>query len=418
MFVVSVTAIGRASLGHRSSVVVPARELTTSRSPARSARVSVLAVGQPVPGGDRRHPLLLVDEAGGEQRVGDGAAYERDVDVGTAQAAESLLAAAQLDRPLRVRVVPGPHDAHGVGRRGPGVAEAQRADAGHDRRERLVERADRLLRRRAEPLAGVREGEVMRRALDEVHAEALLELAQRTGERGLREVQALGGPRDVALLGDREEGAQVAGLDGHTCEHNPVPTGISRRMRATGRLVAWPSTCRCPARTPLPRADQSRRATAPAARAGVAMVTSAIVWVQLGAAVARLIFDRVGPSGVVFLRLLIAAVVLLVFSRPRLRGRTRADWQRRHRLRRADVDHEPDVLPGRGPAPARHGRDDRAAGTAGAGGRALARASASSAGRLSRSSASCSWAAEVSTSTPPVSVSRSRRRCAGRRTSC
>jgi len=50
----------------------------------------------------------------------------------------------------------------------------------------------------------------------QVDAELVLELAERARQRRLREVQPLGGPRHVALLGDGEEGAQVTGLDGHT----------------------------------------------------------------------------------------------------------------------------------------------------------------------------------------------------------
>ena len=60
--------------------------------------------------------------------------------------------------------------------------------------------------------------------------------------------------------------------------------------------------------------------------AGVAMVAGAVLSVQLGAAVAKLVFPLVGPSGVVLLRLVIAAVALGLIVRPRLTGRTRRDW--------------------------------------------------------------------------------------------
>lgn len=56
------------------------------------------------------------------------------------------------------------------------------------------------------------------------------------------------------------------------------------------------------------------------------MVTGAVMSVQLGAAIAKLIFDRVGPSGVVLLRLVIASIVLLAVTRPQVRGRSRRDW--------------------------------------------------------------------------------------------
>jgi inner membrane transporter RhtA len=52
-------------------------------------------------------------------------------------------------------------------------------------------------------------------------------------------------------------------------------------------------------------------------------VLSAIASVQLGSAIAAKLFARTGPGGAVFLRLLSASVVLLLVSRPTLRGRGR-----------------------------------------------------------------------------------------------
>jgi inner membrane transporter RhtA len=52
-------------------------------------------------------------------------------------------------------------------------------------------------------------------------------------------------------------------------------------------------------------------------------VLVAIASVQTGSAVAARLFDRAGPAGVVWLRLAFGAVILLVFSRPQLRGRSR-----------------------------------------------------------------------------------------------
>ncbi len=52
---------------------------------------------------------------------------------------------------------------------------------------------------------------------------------------------------------------------------------------------------------------------------------AAMASVQLGAAFAALIFDRAGPAGVAFLRVLMTAVVLLAISRPRVAGRSRRD---------------------------------------------------------------------------------------------
>jgi inner membrane transporter RhtA len=55
------------------------------------------------------------------------------------------------------------------------------------------------------------------------------------------------------------------------------------------------------------------------------LVVSAIASVQFGAALATTLFQRLGPGGAVFLRLLFAAIVLLALWRPRLRGRSRAE---------------------------------------------------------------------------------------------
>ncbi|SFA93711.1 inner membrane transporter RhtA [Amycolatopsis marina] len=47
---------------------------------------------------------------------------------------------------------------------------------------------------------------------------------------------------------------------------------------------------------------------------------------QFGAAIAALLFPRAGAMGVVSLRLTLAAVVLLLICRPKVRGHARADW--------------------------------------------------------------------------------------------
>ncbi|WP_053848979.1 DMT family transporter [Streptomyces sp. NRRL B-24085] len=58
----------------------------------------------------------------------------------------------------------------------------------------------------------------------------------------------------------------------------------------------------------------------------VGLVLAGGVSVQFGAALAVTLMPRAGALGVVTLRLLAAAVVLLVVCRPRLRGHSRADW--------------------------------------------------------------------------------------------
>lgn len=54
------------------------------------------------------------------------------------------------------------------------------------------------------------------------------------------------------------------------------------------------------------------------------LVLGAIVSVQAGGALAKTLFDRVGPGGAVWLRLMFAAAVMMPVTRPRRLGRTRA----------------------------------------------------------------------------------------------
>jgi inner membrane transporter RhtA len=56
------------------------------------------------------------------------------------------------------------------------------------------------------------------------------------------------------------------------------------------------------------------------------LVLAGILSVQLGASVAKSIFDEVSPTTLVFLRLATSALVLVLAVRPVLRGRTRQDW--------------------------------------------------------------------------------------------
>jgi inner membrane transporter RhtA len=57
----------------------------------------------------------------------------------------------------------------------------------------------------------------------------------------------------------------------------------------------------------------------------VALVLTGCLTVQFGAAFAISLFDRLGPAGMVFLRLTFAAIVLLALWRPVVRGRPRRD---------------------------------------------------------------------------------------------
>ncbi len=70
------------------------------------------------------------------------------------------------------------------------------------------------------------------------------------------------------------------------------------------------------------------RLTAPGHSKAVAvsLVIGSAFSVQFGAAVATLLFPRVGPLGAVTLRLVIASLILVVVCRPSVRGYARSDW--------------------------------------------------------------------------------------------
>jgi inner membrane transporter RhtA len=56
------------------------------------------------------------------------------------------------------------------------------------------------------------------------------------------------------------------------------------------------------------------------------LVISGIVSVQVGAAIAKDLFDLVPPTAMVWLRLITSAVILLLMARPRLAGHSGRDW--------------------------------------------------------------------------------------------
>jgi inner membrane transporter RhtA len=68
----------------------------------------------------------------------------------------------------------------------------------------------------------------------------------------------------------------------------------------------------------------SGRATGPASAVGLVLVGLACQ--EVGAALAVTLFPQTGPLGMVMLRLVFAALVLLLIARPSLRGRSRAGW--------------------------------------------------------------------------------------------
>ena len=57
------------------------------------------------------------------------------------------------------------------------------------------------------------------------------------------------------------------------------------------------------------------------------LVLAGVASVQFGAAIAKSLFDEIGPGGTVFVRVLFAALLLAAIWRPALTGHSRADWR-------------------------------------------------------------------------------------------
>ena len=94
--------------------------------------------------------------------------------------------------------------------------------------------------------------------------------------------------------------------------------------------MSIPEAAAAPARTGTPTPTDAEPAAGPPGRFGslgpVGLVLAGGISVQFGGALAVSLMPRAGALGVVALRLLVAAVVLLVVCRPRLRGHSRTDW--------------------------------------------------------------------------------------------
>jgi inner membrane transporter RhtA len=73
--------------------------------------------------------------------------------------------------------------------------------------------------------------------------------------------------------------------------------------------------------------DGARTLPLPAAgrASGIGLALASMTTIQFGAALSEPLFDRIGPAGLVALRLLLAALILWPFARPRVSGRSRAD---------------------------------------------------------------------------------------------
>jgi len=100
---------------------------------------------------------------------------------------------------------------------------------------------------------------------------------------------------------------------------DPARPGV---LAARGQIPAHPPVSRpaVVADDPRPRGPTER-----VDLRGIALVFVAIATLQLGAAFAVTLFGELGPGGASLLRLGLAALVLLAWWRPRLRGHARAD---------------------------------------------------------------------------------------------
>ncbi len=135
-------------------------------------------------------------------------------------------------------------------------------------------------------------------------------------------------PRRDEREEDRDPGEQLA-LDGRPRrEQAPVlgreqlcaqlRVSVASGVVATGRPYSAGMSCG------IPRLGRCKRG--PSQSLGALLVVAGVVSVQIGASIAVLIFPTLGPMGVVALRIAFAAVLLLIIARPRLRGRSKADW--------------------------------------------------------------------------------------------
>ena len=91
-------------------------------------------------------------------------------------------------------------------RQPPGLHAGERLQLGL----RGVELGERAAGARDEQVAGLRHRDLARRALDERHAELGLEAADLLRQRRLRDVLAGGSAGEMALVGERDEVAQLA----------------------------------------------------------------------------------------------------------------------------------------------------------------------------------------------------------------
>lgn len=72
--------------------------------------------------------------------------------------------------------------------------------------------------------------------------------------------------------------------------------------------------------------DVPARASGSGSTPAILLVVAGLACQEVGASLAVLLFPQVGPLGMVMLRLVFSAAILLLIARPRLRGHSRPDW--------------------------------------------------------------------------------------------
>ena len=74
------------------------------------------------------------------------------------------------------------------------------------------------------------------------------------------------------------------------------------------------------------RSEAPARASGSGSTPAILLVVAGLACQEVGASLAVLLFPQVGPLGMVMLRLVFSAAILLLIARPRLRGHSRPDW--------------------------------------------------------------------------------------------
>ena len=92
---------------------------------------------------------------------------------------------------------------------------AERIALAARQRHHLVARLEDPARARDDRLARLGQADVVGRPLDQLHAQAVLQLLQLCGERRLADETACGGPPEVPQVGHRHEIAQILELHVH-----------------------------------------------------------------------------------------------------------------------------------------------------------------------------------------------------------